>query len=245
MPDDRLSAPRDRLPIKVIMPKQGTERRIQGGGTPPRPFRTVDREYRTHLSNQVSVLREATISQAGDAGVAPARVKLLPKAIAKSHRPEHLFSSETCPIIGGGRLGELFIKATPRGLNRLSGIIKDSHSDQLIKELSSVETIEPVTPSDRRTGMRALDLLQRSPRGKDGFITRVRLFNFGTEGDQHGFVDDLTVALATYHAAIERWPGKAITLRQGRHVIEDSRRSRLATLFSFPWSDKPPPERAG
>ena len=49
-------------------------------------------------------------------------------------------------------------------------------------------------------------------------------------------VDDLTVALATYHAAIERWPGKAITLRQGRHVIEDSRRSRLATLFSFPWS---------
>jgi hypothetical protein len=58
-------------------------------------------------------------------------------------------------------------------------------------------------------------------------------------------VDDLTVALATYHAAIERWPGKAITLRQGRHVIEDSRRSRLATLFSFPWSDKPPPERAG
>ena len=52
-------------------------------------------------------------------------------------------------------------------------------------------------------------------------------------------VDDLTVALATYHAAIENWPGKAITLRQGRHVIEDSRRSRLATLFSFPWSDKP------
>jgi hypothetical protein len=52
-------------------------------------------------------------------------------------------------------------------------------------------------------------------------------------------VDDLTVALATYHATCQRWPGKAITLRQGRHVvIEDSRRSRLATLFSFPWSDK-------
>ena len=56
--------------------------------------------------------------------------------------------------------------------------------------------------------------------------------------------DDLTVALATYHAACQRWPGKAITLRQDAHVIEDSRRSRLATLFSFPWSDKPPPWRA-
>ena len=55
-------------------------------------------------------------------------------------------------------------------------------------------------------------------------------------------VDGLTVALATFHAAIERQPGRAITLRQGRHVIEDSRRLWLATLFSFPWSDKPPPE---
>jgi len=52
-------------------------------------------------------------------------------------------------------------------------------------------------------------------------------------------VDDLTVALATYHAAIERWHGRAITLGQGRHVIEDSGRSRLATLFSFFFSEKP------
>jgi hypothetical protein len=55
-------------------------------------------------------------------------------------------------------------------------------------------------------------------------------------------VNDLTVALATYHAACKRWPGVAITLRKGALVIEDSRRSRLAILFSCPWSDKPPPE---
>jgi hypothetical protein len=54
-------------------------------------------------------------------------------------------------------------------------------------------------------------------------------------------VDDLTIALATYHAACKRWPRKAITLRQGARVIEDNRRSRLAILFSFPWSDKPSP----
>ena len=50
--------------------------------------------------------------------------------------------------------------------------------------------------------------------------------------------EDLTVALATYHAACKRWPGAAITLRQSGHVIEDNKRTRLATLFSFPWSDK-------
>jgi hypothetical protein len=43
-------------------------------------------------------------------------------------------------------------------------------------------------------------------------------------------VEDYEVALATYHAAIKRWPGTPISLRQGARVIEDSRRLRLAWL---------------
>jgi hypothetical protein len=45
-------------------------------------------------------------------------------------------------------------------------------------------------------------------------------------------VEDYQVALATYRAAVERWPGTPITLRQGARVLEDSRHLRLA------WSDK-------
>src|SRR6516225_5243598 len=39
-------------------------------------------------------------------------------------------------------------------------------------------------------------------------------------------VEDYQVALATFRAACERWPGTPITLRQGERVIEDSRRLR-------------------
>ena len=46
--------------------------------------------------------------------------------------------------------------------------------------------------------------------------------------------EDFQVAMATYHAARKRWPKAAMTLRQGAHVIENSRRSRIAILFSFP-----------
>jgi hypothetical protein len=46
-------------------------------------------------------------------------------------------------------------------------------------------------------------------------------------------VEDFQVAQATYRAAVERWPGGAITLRQGARVIEDSRRTRFAS-----WADK-------
>jgi hypothetical protein len=45
-------------------------------------------------------------------------------------------------------------------------------------------------------------------------------------------VEDYTLAMATYRAAIERWPNIPITLRQGACVIEDSRPLRLA------WADK-------
>jgi len=34
-------------------------------------------------------------------------------------------------------------------------------------------------------------------------------------------VEDYQVALATFRAACERWPGTPITLRQGARVIED------------------------
>lgn len=174
----------DRLPIKLILPRQGAEKRVSGGGSPPKPFRTVDAAYRQRLSNEVSAIRDALTPQMKQTGAAPVRVKLLTKATAKSHRPEKLFSAETCPIVGAGKLGELFIKATPEGLARLTKTIEQHDADQIKKELSSIEAIETVTPVYRRRGLDAQDVLRRSPRSEKGFATRVRLFNFGDDDDQ-------------------------------------------------------------
>jgi hypothetical protein len=41
-------------------------------------------------------------------------------------------------------------------------------------------------------------------------------------------VEDFQLAIATYRAACTRWPGAAITLRQGAKVIEDNRQVRTA-----------------
>lgn len=180
----------ERLLIKLIMPKQGVERKVTGGGPPAKPFRSVDAKYRGRLSSQVTAIRTAIVPQIRTAGAAPVRVKLLSKAAAKSHRPEHLFSPESCPIVGGGSLGELFVKATPEGLDRLVEIIETNESDRITKELSCVETIEPVTPAYRRFGLDPRDLLRRSPRGNHGFITRVGLFNFGADSAQPRLVED-------------------------------------------------------
>ena len=200
----KTSAPtrQERLLIKVIMPKQGTERKVVGGGGPPKPFRSVDAKYRARLSTQVSAIRKAIVPQIRATGAAPVRVKVLSKATAKSHRPEHLFSSQSCPIVGAGRLGELFVKATSDGLDRLVDMIENNESDRIVKELSSVETIEPVTPAYRRSGLDAKDVLRRSPRGKHGFITRVGLFNFGTEDDQRKLVEDFESVCRSRHIEV-------------------------------------------
>ena len=182
-----------RLLIKVIMPKQGTERKVPGGGTPAKPFRTVDAKYRSSLSSQVTAIRTAIAPQIKTAGAAPVRVKLLLKAVAKSHRPEHLFSTQSCPIVGGGSLGELFVKATLEGLDRLGKTIDYNRTDRIIKELSCVETIEPVTPVYRRSRLDAQEVLRRSPRGEHGFITRVGLFNFGADRGQSSLVKDFEI----------------------------------------------------
>lgn len=191
MADDKMSAPPiDRLPIKLILPKQGSERVVHGGGAPPKPFRPVDRSYRERLVTQVNAIRAAVTPIMPRIGSAPVRVKLLTKAAAKSHRPDRLFSRETCPIIGAGQLGEIFVKASASGLERLTYLIDQDRSDRVVKELSCVETIEPVTAPYRRRNLDAIEILKNSPRGETGFITRVRLFDFGPDDDQEKLVDD-------------------------------------------------------
>lgn len=139
----------NRLPIKLIMPKQGTERRVTGGGGKKVPFRVVDAAYRTSLLNQVGAIEDSIISQLKKSKAAPVRVKLISKATAKTHRPETLFSDKTCPIIGAGGIGELFVKANKTGIESLKRYIREGDSDTIIKELSCIESIEAVSPGLR------------------------------------------------------------------------------------------------
>ncbi|TCF96622.1 hypothetical protein BZM26_36585 [Paraburkholderia strydomiana] len=184
----------DRLPIKLILPKQGAERKVLGGGGPPKPFRPVTPEFRSSLANQVEAATSAVAAHISGNGAAPLRVKVLPNAAAKSHRPEELFSDKTCPIVAGGRLGELFIRATSDGLSKLRHLILSNDSEQMVKELSCIESIDAITPSARRKGVSAADILRRAPRRNEGFLTRVSLFDMGSVDDGNAFLKDFKTA---------------------------------------------------
>ncbi|HMG68881.1 MAG TPA: S8 family serine peptidase, partial [Chitinophagaceae bacterium] len=170
----------DRLPIKVILPNQGAQKKNKGGGS-SKLFRQVDKKYRQSLSNQVNAIKKSTTFNKIE--MAPVRIKLLAKASAKSHRPEDIFSEETCPIVGSGSLGELFVKATPMGLDRLDDLILNNTADYIKKELSAIESIEPITPTFRKKGVKSLDILKESPKRDNKFVTRVKLFDLGNQNN--------------------------------------------------------------
>lgn len=180
----------ERLPIKLILPDQGGSHRVQGGGSKKEPFRDVDGGLRESLTTQISAIREALLPQMRRVGAVPIRVQLISKAFAKSHRPRQLFSQITCPIVGAGRPGELFLKATPSGLNRMREAIERANSDALLTEISSIQAIEPVTPEYRRKRRTSRDILRRSPRSKNGFLVRVRLYDFAQTGGQNRLRED-------------------------------------------------------
>ena len=138
MADSSQGPAQNRLPIKLIMPKQGTERKVTGGGSAKKPFGEVTREYRSSLLNQVNAVEKTLSGPLKSLRVAPVRVTVIPKASAKSHRPDNLFSDKTCPIIGAGGLGELFVKATPDGLSALKSMIERNQSEAIVKALSLI-----------------------------------------------------------------------------------------------------------
>jgi hypothetical protein len=73
----------------------------------------------------------------------------------------------------------LFIRVTTKGLDRLDDLILSGRSQTLTKELSSIETIEPITPADRRRGISPEVILSTSPKTAEGYVTKVQLFDIG------------------------------------------------------------------
>ena len=195
----------NRLPIKLIMPNQGRERPVPGGGSPPKPFKDITPAVRASLGTQITAIKDSLAPQIVRAGAAPIRVQLIGKALAKSHRPEKLFNDRTCPIIGAGTHGELYLKATPEGLDALVREIKENETARITKDISTVQAIEAVTPVQRRKRKTPREVLQTSPRvGKDLFLTRVRLFDFGPSIDQERLVSDFAATCQARDLPVSR-----------------------------------------
>ncbi len=116
---------------------------------------------------------------------AVARVILKEKAFAKSHRPEGLFSKNTCPIIGGETFGNLLVSVSAGGLKYLEQNIDQNKSDNISADISTIDRIEPYTAGDA-AGPLGIDGLSRTIVERKISMLKFRLFRHrDSRADDH------------------------------------------------------------
>lgn len=175
MPDDAV-----RLPIKVIIPQDQDMRPVPPGGSQRKVFDSVDQRVRDSLLGQVGQVRQylQSVLKNGTELPAVARVVLKEQALAKSHRPNHLFDHNSCPVIGGETFGNLLVSVTPKGLGQLENRIGNVQTQNVTADLSTVERIEPFTADDA-VGSIGVDGLSKAMNERDTDTLKLRLFRHG------------------------------------------------------------------
>lgn len=146
-----------------MIPQEEDFRRVPAGGAARKVFGECDRGVRDVLLEQVASVRRTFAPVLAQAGGPPAvaRVVLKERALTKSHRPEGLFSRNTCPIIGGETFGNLLVSVSAEGLNRLAQGIDRGSSRNVEADISTLDRIEPYTAEDAASPLGVQGLSRR------------------------------------------------------------------------------------
>lgn len=158
------------LPIRIVDPSRDfSKRNTSGGSSDVTSFLPEDLlvEHKEKLMKEIEntlKLSHEEFQKYHTPGLIKA--KLQEKAIAKSHRPKSVLNQDTCPIVGGGEPGELFLSSTEKGITKLKDRISESSSKKELKVLSSLEQFSKFKREDRLSGLSLLQLKEKSKRNE-------------------------------------------------------------------------------
>ncbi len=176
----------EKLPVRIVRSKPNSNRKKSGGWS-WKIFLKTEEEFlqrEKSLMQNVDYIWEYFQESFEKYPQIPhvAKVQLVEEAIAKSHRPTYLFSEDTCPIIGVGRLGQLFVRTEPKRLYSLRKRIDQKPDtkttiDKWKANISTVLNLDPFKENDRLRGETTSSLIELLER--DGRSTiKVKLFDF-------------------------------------------------------------------
>lgn len=119
------------------------ELRVSGGGSEPREF-VPPSEVRDVFSRGIRLLNERleTTDREYRVGATMARVRLRPRAAAKSHRDPTLFDRRRFQVAGVQQPGDILALVTQSSINVLTELVENATQRQL-KHLSAVAEVIP------------------------------------------------------------------------------------------------------
>ena len=176
--------PEERLYVKIVMPKQYREKPKPGGGGEIEPFAPVTSTTRTRLATGLEPAERLLATSQSNRPVIPLKVVVSPKAFAKSHWRDELFNEQSCPVIGAGKPGEIFLRASRSGIQTLKRRILHGVSKQVTKEISAITELRPIDPEDRLNGVSATKLYSGALEVGDQRALKVKLFDYSNPDTQ-------------------------------------------------------------
>lgn len=120
-----------------------------GGGKTPAPLVDVGREFRDLLTTQLSRLatRAAALGATPERPM-PVKVRLHPRALAKSNRPYALLDRSGIPVVAAERIGELIVPATAVRLRQLAAAVSSASSKADKYAISTLDSLAEWDESD-------------------------------------------------------------------------------------------------
>lgn len=140
----------EKLPSIIFNPRREDFSKNQAGGDLKFYDDEWKEEYRTEITNNFSVISNKVQTNEQKYPNIPnvIKVTMKEKAIAKSHKPVDLFNSSN-PIIGSGRLDELYIKVSSQSLNELEETIKNTQTKNKMINISKIKEIDDYDVTDK------------------------------------------------------------------------------------------------
>ncbi|MGD2249017.1 MAG: S8 family peptidase [Candidatus Methanofastidiosia archaeon] len=231
-----------KLPIRVVRTKQEPKKKKRGGGDKKIFFKDEEKEKKFPIRQKslIEDIKNIEVYFQESFKKYPniphvSKAQLVEKAIAKSHRPTYLFSEATCPIIGVGKLGQLFVKTTPYRLHTLKSKIRqkpdaDSAINKWKANISATLNLNPFKKNDRlkkRTPESLIELLERDGRS----TIKVKLFDFFDKEADGNAKNELFNLVKQLNLHLERVGEHT---RLGIWKIEDIDIESLKELATFP-----------
>lgn len=143
--------PKEPVPyIRMEGLQEDYEKKPGGGSKDPKKFNPVTPQRRAELRDKILKIRGLYQKNFRAYPDVPcvARVRLHEDALAKSHRPLQVFKASTCPIIGSGDFGELFIQVSDQGLGKLAQDIMTTQAKKAVANISTIDDISPYSGND-------------------------------------------------------------------------------------------------
>lgn len=175
------------LPIKLILQRSNDTVKNNPGGD-VKYFGEVTKELREDLVEKFKKVEEYYADVFKENKNIPAVGKIIVKseAIAKSHKPNDL--CKNCPIIGSEDLNEIYIKVTPKGINKTIDIVKKSSSRKLEANLTTILDIQPIVAKEKISN----SLLEKVKNNEFEMVKsriKIKIFDFNDDYD-NGIIEN-------------------------------------------------------